>query len=246
MKKIMFALGAIGMSVAAVAAVNDSLLMFSTKGPDTYRDGSTVLDGECYALCYVTDPGSFAIKSDGTAAAGGEVLLTSPVAKDGHCPNLMYVVPAEKAESLTGGSYAVYLLDTRVPDANAPSGYSVAGMSADGKTAAVVNGAGSVADVGSIGSGTSGFATYSATTVGSVAVAAVIDRPAITAIKVDGANIVLTVAGLSPAADYKVYTGAGPAGVSKKVEAEASGNTFTVSKDAGQFFKVIGTRKVAQ
>ena len=68
MKKIMFALGVIGLSVAAVAAVNDTLLMFSTQGPDKYLDGTQVLDGECYALCYVTDAAAFAIKGDGTAA----------------------------------------------------------------------------------------------------------------------------------------------------------------------------------
>ena len=104
MKKIMFALGVIGLSVAAVAAVNDTLLMFSTQGPDTYLDGTQVLDGECYALCYVTDTATFAIKGDGTAAAGGEVLVTAPVAKDGRCPTLHYVVDAAKAESLTGGA----------------------------------------------------------------------------------------------------------------------------------------------
>ena len=45
MKKIMFALGVIGLSVAAVAAVNDTLLMFSTQGPDKYADGTQVLAG---------------------------------------------------------------------------------------------------------------------------------------------------------------------------------------------------------
>ena len=64
MKKMMSVLGAIGLSAAVSAAVNDSLLMFSTKGPDKYGDGSPVLANECYALCYVTDPASFAIKAD--------------------------------------------------------------------------------------------------------------------------------------------------------------------------------------
>ena len=244
MKKIMFALGVIGLSVAAVAAVNDSLLMFSTQGPDKYSDGTQVLDGECYALCYVTDAGAFAIKADGTAAAGGEVLLTAPVAKDGRCPNLLYVVDAAKAESLTGGAYAVYLLDTRTSKA---AGAALA----NGKDGAalVVNGAGSVVEGGTTGTeATDTIAQLPAApaTGSAVAVASVIDNPAITAIKVDGANIKLTVAGLSPAADYKVLAGTGVANLSTEVPATVEGSTFTVSKDAGQFFKVKGVRKVAQ
>ena len=252
MKKMMSVLGAIGLSAAVSAAVNDSLLMFSTKGPDKYVDGSPVLANECYALCYVTDPASFAIKADGTAAAGGEVLLTAPVAAPAegggmHCPNLIYVIPAEKAESLSGGAYAVYLLDTRVPDAAAPGGYSVAGV-AEGK-AAVVNGAGAVASGATVGTGASGVTAFNGTVVegGSVAVASVIDQPAITAIKVDGADVKLTVSGLSPAASYKVLTGAGPSCVSVEVnDATQNGNEFTVRKDAGQFFKIVGTRVVEQ
>jgi len=245
MKKIMFALGVIGLSVAALAAVNDSLLMFSTPGPDKYADGSAVLDGECYALCYVTDAAAFAIKADGTAAAGGEVLLTAPVAKDGKCPNLIYVVPAEKAESLTGGSYAVYLLDTRV--AKAEGGYAVAGVTADGK-AAVVNGAGAVAEGGAAGTGADTIAKFNGTIVqgGTVAVASVIDQPSITAIKVEGAKVVISVSGLSPAADYQVLAGTEVKGISKPVAAEAKDGTFTVDQAEGKFFKVIGTRKIAQ
>jgi len=246
MKKIMFALGVIGLSVAAVAAVNDTLLMFSTQGTDTYADGTTVLDGECYALCYVQPGGSaFEIKADGTAV-GGEVLLVAPVAKGGRCPNLLYVVDAAKAESLTGGSYAVYLLDTRVPKAE--GGYAVAGVE-NGK-AKVVNGAAAVVEGGTTGTGTEATDTIAqlpaAPTGGTVTVAVVIDQPTITAIKVEGASIKLTAANLSPAADYFVKTGTDVSGVDKLVPASVEGSTFTVSKDEGQFFKIFGTRKVPQ
>lgn len=250
MKKMMLVFGVIGLSAAVSAAVNDSLLMFSTKGPDKYADGSTVLANECYALCYVTDASTFAIKGDGTAAAGGEVLLTAPVAVDGHCPNLIYVIPADKAESLTGGSYAVYLLDTRVPDASAPGGYSVAGMA--GGKAAVVNGVGAVATGATVGTGatSSTVATFNGTVVegGSVVAPAFIDQPTITAIKVDGANVKLTVSDLSPAASYEVYAGSAPAAnlLQEVKDATQSGNEFTVKKDAGKFFKVVGKRVVEQ
>lgn len=242
MKKIMLALGVVGLSVAALAAVNDSLLMFSTKGPDKYADGTTVLDGECYALCYVTDAASFAIKADGTAAAGGEVLLTAPVAQGGKCPNLLYVVPAEKAEALTGGSYGVYLLDTRVRAADGT--VSVAGVDASGK-AVVVNASGSVAAGGSVGTGTEGVAVFNGTVVegGSAMALSVIDKPAITAIKVEGAKVQLTVSGLSPAADYTVVAGSDPTGVTTPKATTIEGNTLTVDAAGAKFFKVLGTRK---
>jgi len=252
MKKIMLVLGVACLSFAALAAVDDVLLMFSTKGPDTYSDGRDVLAGECYALCYVTDASSFKIKADGTATAGGEVLVTAPVAapmEDGkgmHCPNLVYSVSSAKVASLKGGSYAVYLLDTRVPDASSESGYKVAGL-ANGK-AAVVNGAGEVAAGGSIDAEGSMISSYNGSPVeGVVFVESVVDRPTITAINVDGADVVLKVSGLSPAVGYKVLTGAGPAGVSTVVnDFTRSGDTFTVSKDAGQFFKVVGTTRIVE
>ena len=242
MKKTMFAIGAFCLTVAAYAAVNDALLMFSTKGPDKYADNTDVLDGECYALCYVTDS-SFAIKADGTAASGGEVLLTAPVAKDGHCPSLLYVVPAEKADSLTGGSYAVYLLDTRVKAADGT--VMVAGVE-DGK-AKVVNGAGAVAENGSVAAGTAGISTFPKDNVvqgGTVSVLSVIDNPTISAIRVDGAKIVLTVSGMSPAADYSVYAGSSlDANLFKPVEADVDGADFKVDASEGSYFKVVGERK---
>lgn len=253
MKRIILGFGTVCLSLAALAAVDDALLMFSTKGPDTYSDGSDVLAGECYALCYVTDPATFAIKSDGTAAAGGEVLLTAPMATkmaDGegmHCPNLVYTIPASKVESLEGGSYAVYLLDTRVPDATAAGGYRVAGVA--GGRATAVNGVGEVASGGSIAANSSGVSVFNGNIVagGKVDALSVVDTPVITAINVDNANVVLTVSGLSPAVDYVVLKGAGPVGLSTRVEnVTRSGNTFTVSKDEGQFFKIKGTRAVKQ
>lgn len=253
MKRIMSVLCACSLSFAAFAAVNDVLLMFSTKGPDRYSDGSDVLAGECYALCYVTDAENFAIRSDGVASGGGEVLLTASVAvarEDGqgmHCPNLVYEIPAAKAESLKGGSYAVYLLDTRVPDASASGGYRVAGVSS-GK-AAVVNRAGAVATGGTVAEEGSGITSFNGTPVagGAVFAESIVDLPAITSIMVDGAEVVLTVSGLSPAVNYKVYTGMGPAGLSKEiVDFTRTGDTFKVSKDAGNFFKIKGTRAVGR
>ena len=53
---------------SACAAVDDLVLTFSSAGPDTYADGTRVLDGECYALVWLPDG------SEGVSlAANGEV-----------------------------------------------------------------------------------------------------------------------------------------------------------------------------
>lgn len=122
---------------AGSAAIDDQLVVFSTKGPDLYRDGTTVLDGECYALCWSKDGVFEGVAANGTAADPADrVVLVAPLAKDGRCPTVMFQIDATTAESLAGGTYAVYLLDTRV-------------VSADGRVTVgrrnLVNAAGSVA-----------------------------------------------------------------------------------------------------
>ena len=106
------------LGIAAVSfanSVGDARLSFSTKGPDRYADGSVVMDGECYALVWSKD-GTF----DGFAANGecidpeDRIVLIAPIAKDGRCPPVLFQIPEATANELSGGRYAVYLLDTRV------------------------------------------------------------------------------------------------------------------------------------
>lgn len=244
MKKMMTAVGVLGLSFAVFAGAEDPIMMFSTPGVDKYADGATVLDGECYALCYVTDAANFAVKADGSAI-GGEVVLVAPVAKGGKCPEIMYQVPAAKADALTGGSWGVYLLDTRV---QAADGYKVAQKDAEGNW--IVNGFTAVAEgAQASGNGISSASAFAGKTVtGGAQIAAnvaVVDSPVISAIKVEGAKVVVKVSGMSPVVDYKVFTAPAPQGFSTKIDADADGDTFTFDKPAdGQFFKVIGTRKV--
>ena len=92
MKKIL-AMTALVASVSAFAAVNDLVLTFSSAGPDTYADGTTVLDGERYALVWLpNDSMGFALAADGTVAdpSQGEVILTVPAAKGGKCPTVVF------------------------------------------------------------------------------------------------------------------------------------------------------------
>ena len=145
MKKLMTVGCALALAGAALAAANDVLITFSTPGPDTYADGTTVLDGERYALCWSKDFSQFAIKADGTAE-GGAVVLKAPIAKGGRCPMTVFEIDADyAARNFAGGEWAVYLLDTRTFASNGAA--SLAGV------AGTVNTAGQVGTV-TVGSGT--------------------------------------------------------------------------------------------
>ena len=239
MKKLMTMLGAAGLAWTACAAVNDTLMTFSTVGPDKYADGTTVLDGECYAL--VWSAGEFAgVKADGTAVdPADEIVLLAPLAKDGKCPMVLFQVDA--ATVRTTGSYSVYLLDTRV---KAADGTLAVGGVKNGK-APVVNGFGAVAEGAAAGEATAGAVALAAPQGGvSVGQYVQVDSPKITGIKMVGAKVQITVAGMLPVAEYKVVTGAKPGELATEIPAKAEGDTFTFDKPAGAFFKVIGVRNV--
>ena len=97
-----------GMATAAM----DTVLTFSTVGPDRYADGTDVVDGECYALVWTADVDGFALSDDGTAT-GGKVVLVAPVAEDRRCPPVKLNIKADVASQYDGGVWGVYLLDTR-------------------------------------------------------------------------------------------------------------------------------------
>ena len=120
MKKLVTMIGIAGLAFAATAAIDDALLSFSTVGPDKYSDGTTVLDGECYALVWTKNGATFGgIAADGTAVSEtDEIVLVAPVAKGGRCPNVLFQIDSATADRLADGTYGVYLLDTRVAAAD--------------------------------------------------------------------------------------------------------------------------------
>ncbi len=102
-------------SLAACAALDDALISFSTVGPDSYADGSTVLDREVYALVWSSDGVFDGFAADGQPLdANDRVVVAVPLAQGGRCPEVLFQVPAATASELKAGRYAVYLLDTRV------------------------------------------------------------------------------------------------------------------------------------
>lgn len=124
-----FLLGAVAFSClrAFGASESASLMTFSTEGPDSYADGTPVLDGEYYALVYQTAAAGdvrFTLSGEiasengsgvsiGTNAAA--LLRALPRAKGGRCPNTTFSIETEDLPKLSGtGLLRLYLLDTRV------------------------------------------------------------------------------------------------------------------------------------
>ena len=249
MKRLMTMFGVAGLAVSSFAAVNDTLIKFSTPGPDKYADGTAVLPGECYALVWSPDGKFDGIKADGTTVDSADaVVLVAPVAKLGEngmcCPPLLYQVDAARAAGLADGQYAVYLLDTRVTAADGT--VAVGGVDESGALKSV-NSYSSVSGGTTAAAGNGVIAKATTTAVGGATVATYVEveAPVITAIKPNGAKITISTSGLSPVVDYKVVTGTALGNLASELDAKADEKgDFTFEKPVnGNFFKVIGVRK---
>ena len=203
MKKALFSLIAAGISAAAFAAADNLVLTFETQGPDTYADGSTVLNGECYALVWVRNGHSFAgitVSGELSDPANNKLLLVAPYASGGRCPTVMFEIDSAIAAELglEDGQFAVYLLDTRVADESGNK--TVAGVDASGKIN-TVNGYGAVTTTGEVKAGAlaskSDDAGKSAATGETIATAAALPadktQPKIKDIRVIGDKVYITV-----------------------------------------------------
>lgn len=234
MKQILLTAVMLGSSLAFSAA-NDTILTFSTKGPDTYGDGSMVLNGERYALVWVQNGTTFAgLAADGTPLADTtKVIAVAPLAKAGKCPETVFEIDAEFAETLKNGAFGLYLLDTRV------SATELA-KDVNGKPASV-NAAGAASAAASDSFSSSTATSVSLATVG---VYTKIDEPTISALEVKGAQIELKVAGMVENHDYFVVPGTSPSAFKPALATKPVGDTFTFDAPAdATFFKVIGARK---
>lgn len=229
------------------AAANDVVLTFSTPGPDTYADGSAVLDGESYALVWTKTGATFGgIASAGKLlSADDRLVLVAGVAEGGRCPTTVFEMEAADYAAYEGGSFSLYLLDTRVKDSE--GNVSVAGANTLALNAPETVNAIGIASSESYSSKSDSslsLAPASAVALGTVGVLSKIDAPTITAIKVDGDVVSITVKGTSSAADYFVVPGTAPGSFATALDAKRENDTFTFPrpKDA-TFFKVIGVRK---
>ncbi len=249
MKKLMTMIGVAGLAFAATAAIDDALLAFSTVGPDKYADGTTVLDGECYALVWTKNGATFGgIAADGTAVAETDkIVLLAPIAKDGRCPNVLFQIDSAKADELADGTYGVYLLDTRVVSngTTKPAGIK------NGKLS-LVNGYGLATKATKAGKAMAGGAAKAQEkeSEGGQMVAAGaaapkdLPQPKITSIKIEGDYVKLTVQNLP--GFMRVSSGADVAADDTQGAAQATdGKTDEVilyapkAAGASGFFKVI-------
>jgi len=214
-KSLAFALSAI--SLAVFAAQNDVLITFSTPGPDTYADGVTkVVDGECYALVWTKGGCAFpGFNADGTVATSdSRLLIVSACAAGGRCPPTLFEVPAAEASALGGGSYGVYLLDTR--DASGkPMG--VKKDAATGRNVPVaVNGYGVVSDAetelakGGVAASKSVRAKTRTSAKTVSAVPADAPDPVVKSVRVENGKVYVTVGNTVPYLQYNVSRGATP------------------------------------
>ena len=237
MKKTIAIIGcALGLS--AFAGMNNVRIMFSTPGPDKYADGSEVKAGERYALVWkASADAAFSIAADGTAS-GGRIILAYGTKADGRCtPVLFQVDEGWLAENgLSGGVWAVYLLDTRL----ASGGY--APLNAAGLPT-VVNASGVAADAMLAQSSSTSASVGS---VGPTDVPAGVTNPVVESIEVKGAFVEVTVGGTFPCLKYTLASGDEPDDLAADSEATAANgdNAGTITliapkKDGGAFYQVI-------
>ena len=188
MKQILLTAMMLG-SALAFGAANDTILTFSTQGPDTYGDGSTVLDGERYALVWVKDGAEFSgLTTDCKPLADTtKVIAVAPLAKGGKCPQVQFQIDEEyRKANFPGGTWCVVLLDTRRFKVDA-QGFITSEFDSVGDKKSV-SGYGKVATLDG-----SAFAAANAETGSADAKAAIAAGSVkITGIKVDGDNVIIT------------------------------------------------------
>ncbi|MCR5414629.1 MAG: hypothetical protein K6F50_07900 [Kiritimatiellae bacterium] len=236
-----------GLAIASAAACfageqNDLRVTFSTKGTDKYADGSTVRDGEFYAL--VWSPATFqGFKADGsTVSKDDEVIATVPFAKGGRLPLTLAEIDAAEASKYEEGAFSVVLLDTR----------NAAGeVEADAKAPSAVNGYETTATVSleeAAASASLGVDSAVKVSVTS-AVPADAPKPVITGVKKEGDFLILTVKGTAAYLRYNVAGGATPDAIGTAGTAEAPKDGAASAEDtielkvpaegSSGFYKVI-------
>lgn len=238
--KVLFAFVAAAMVGSAMAAsLSSATVPFLSTG-DTYADGTPVIDGEWYVLCWSARNTFAGLKPDLTPVAEGDrVVGKAPLAENGGC-DATFVVNNPP----TGGNYFMVMLDTRIaPDKLAAK---VNGLPA------TVNGTGvaiavALSDVKGgqwastvTGSGTSTFDPVIGDNF----------KPAkISGISVEGDQAVITVSDMSLGAKYIVKSGSTLDNINTTGITEATAGsfanggtadfTFVVDSDDARFFQVF-------
>lgn len=197
-------------------AADDTLLAFSTKGPDRYADGTPVLEGEMYAVVWTKTGSEFAgfdLNGQAVDTNNNAVVVALPrgmySARCGgvRCPKTLFQIAANVAAKYAGGTYALALLDTRVSDGKG-------GLVASGRLDQV-KGWGLVEQsrIKAVSQGTAratGLTGVTTTHASAVPAGEELPQPRITGISVKDGYVMLTVKGTSPRLLYNVAAGDRP------------------------------------
>lgn len=225
-----------------------SYISFSTQGgeKDTYADGTVVLDGEVYACVWVKNGYSFAgLMANGQLVdpVNNKLVGAAPLAKGGHCKPVVFMLNGENA-CLSGGTFEVYLLDTRVSSAQGIAPMPAALAAAGDKSLTVVNG---YTPIGATGA-TSANEVVAARGDGNVSVLPPdVPRPVIKSIRILNGKVVLTVGNTMPFIRYGISSGSNPGNLTKNfdvpgVNGSGEGSDLTLvidNPEENRFFKVI-------
>ena len=249
MNKILMTVLVLAGVMSAFAGVDNVAIMFSTPGTDTYKDGRTVLDGECYGLVWTPTGATFGgLAADGVAAEPSKLVLKAPVAKDGHCPKVLFEIDEDYAKAnCPGGTWNVVLLDTRRFETDA-DGVVVNGPDGLPKVASWGVGSSVVNDYGAAGSavvGTMGAANAAERVISGHGTALPKGKgsPRITDCRIVEGNVYITVKGTHGSVRYGVKSGGRPnalEGDGKVRYGVTDGEMIIVKpvKDGGEFFNV--------
>ena len=249
---------ALAAGLIARGAVEDVVFArCSTEGPDTYFDGTPVADGEVYALVATKRGMRFAgFAADGSLvdSAASDVALAMPVASGGRCPPVLTEVPKSYVDAHQDSVWQLFLLDTRRADGKP------AGVGADGRLMRV-RGWGETASCVDFGvkapfmipMGAAGGDVVAGSGVNADRRAQLpkgAPRPRVTAIRVEGETVTLTVA---DTVSYLIYDAVGTDGLGegladgssvalKKVDGATGGEVIELRADGAKarFFRVRG------
>lgn len=228
-------------ALGAFADAANVLVSFSTTA-DKYADGTSVKDGEWYALCWSPDGVFEGLNLDCTPVDANDlVCLMAPLAKGGKCPYTIFQIDSQSPNCKRNGKYVVVMLDTR------GTGGVPAKADKDGKPT-VLNGSIISANYAA-GSETSGTTAEGGTTAGSwseSAIAGEVPQPVIKGFSVIGdAKVKIDVEGLLPNIPYTVKMGSEIGNLDTidmtGAKAGEASTSFIIDKGDAKFFQV--TRK---
>lgn len=257
--KLCFMLATATFAVGAFADASNLLVSFYSTD-DYYADGTQVLPGEWYALCWSPRTEFGGITYDfQPAVEGDKVFSMMPRAKryaDGNvgCEYSIFQIDSSKVPS--GGNYFVYLLDTRNADGTAVAKETknedgmlvpdtmLSGASVSGSfTATAFNGKKAKRRKAVA----SNVAASRVGTWDESALPSDVKTPRIVDFKVvNDATVRISVADMMPGVKYNVKMGASPSGMTsyrlqapKTVAVEGETVPFEVSSEDAKFFQII-------